>query len=43
MNQPEEKEIFERIKKGDEKAFEIFWKTAYGALKANLNRLEICN
>jgi len=32
MNRPEEKEIFERIKKGDEKAFEILFHKYYGHL-----------
>jgi RNA polymerase sigma-70 factor (ECF subfamily) len=32
MNQPEEKVLFERIKKGDEKAFEIFFHRYYGHL-----------
>jgi len=30
MNQPEEKALFERIKKGDEKAFEILFHKYYG-------------
>lgn len=32
MNQPEEKDVFERIKKGDEKAFEILFHKYYGHL-----------
>ena len=32
MNQPEEKDLFERIKKGDEKAFEILFHEYYGIL-----------
>ena len=32
MNQPEEKDVFERIKKGDEKAFEILFRKYYGHL-----------
>jgi RNA polymerase sigma-70 factor (ECF subfamily) len=32
MNQPDEKDLFEKIKKGDEKAFEILFHKYYGIL-----------
>lgn len=34
MNQPDEKDLFEKIKKGDEKAFEILFHKYYGILSS---------